>query len=101
MVGFIDVIICHFKCMSNCWPPDTLRFRNGTFNSTEDERSQLEDRIEGITRNETSDAITEDDGEVFFLSPTSLSASPHDLPSQEVLRYKLWSGASTVSLSAK
>lgn len=39
----------------------SLRSRNGTFNSTEDERSQLEDRIEGITTNETSDAITEDD----------------------------------------
>lgn len=101
MVGFIDVIICHFKCMYNCWRSDTLRSRNGTFNSTEDERSQLEDRIEGITTNETSDAITEDDSEFFFFSSTSFSASPHVLPSQEVLRYKLWSGASTVSLSAK
>ncbi|XP_075891167.1 receptor activity-modifying protein 1 [Nelusetta ayraudi] len=51
----------------------TLRSRNGTFNSTEDERSQLEDRIKEIIRNETSDAITEDD-ETFQEQETMFSS---------------------------
>lgn len=53
---------------------DTLICRNGTFNSTEDERSQLEDRIKGITGNETSDVITEDNGE--FFSPRFFISLP-------------------------
>lgn len=78
--------------MSNCWPPDTLRSRNGTFNSTEDERSQLEDRIKEIIRNETSDAITEDDGGFVFFLPL-LYQPPHTTcPHRKYLGINSWAG---------
>lgn len=45
---------------------DTLGSTNETFNWREDEWHQLEDKFEGRTGNETSDAMAEDDGESSF-----------------------------------